>query len=311
VSGLVGWTAFAVVVIGFLALDLGLVNQRARTVSLREASAWCVGWLGLALAFAVVVLLTRGTRAGLEFTTGYLIELSLSVDNLFVFVLLFEYFRVPPQYQHRVLFWGVVGALAMRAVMIGAGVLLVSRVHWILYVFGAFLVYSAIQMARKPSVEIHPETNPVLRLARRLLPISRDYSGERFFVREAGAGAAPGRLTATPLFVVLLVVETTDLVFAVDSIPAILAVTRDPFIVYTSNVFAILGLRSLYFALAAFVDRFHYLRVGLSLVLGFVGLKMLLADLIEIPIGLSLAVVVGTLALSVIASLLRPRPLES
>ena len=283
-----------------LVLDLGVFHRRAHTVKFREALAWSAVWIALAVIFAVVVFFWHGRTSALEFVTGYVIELSLSVDNLFVFLLIFRFFHVPPVHQHKVLFWGILGALIMRAVFIVAGVGLIQRFHWIIYVFGAFLVYSGIKLFFQEEAEIHPEKNPVLRLFRRFVPVTKDYEGNKFFVRRAG-------LYATPLFVVLLVVETTDLLFAVDSIPAILAITRDAFIVYTSNVFAIMGLRSMYFALAGMMEMFRYLHYGLSLVLVFVGANMLLSHYLEIPPPVALAAVAGVLAISVIASVANPK----
>jgi tellurite resistance protein TerC len=283
-----------------LVLDLGVFHRRAHTVKFREALAWSVAWIALAAIFAVVVFFWHGRTPALEFVTGYVIELSLSVDNLFVFLLIFRFFQVPAIHQHKVLFWGILGALIMRAIFIAAGVSLIERFHWIIYVFGAFLIYSGIKLFFQKEAEIHPEKNPVLRLFRRLVPVTEDYVGDKFFVRNPG-------LYATPLFVVLLVVETTDLLFAVDSIPAILAITRDAFIVYTSNVFAILGLRSMYFALAGMMEMFRYLHYGLSLVLVFVGAKMLLSHYLEIPTPVALAAVASVLAISVIASMANPK----
>jgi tellurite resistance protein TerC len=283
-----------------LVLDLGVFHRRAHTVRFREALAWSVAWIALAAIFAVVVFFWHGRTPALEFVTGYVIELSLSVDNLFVFLLIFRFFQVPAIHQHKVLFWGILGALIMRAIFIAAGVSLIERFHWIIYVFGAFLIYSGIKLFFQKEAEIHPEKNPVLRLFRRLVPVTEDYAGDKFFVRNPG-------LYATPLFVVLLVVETTDLLFAVDSIPAILAITRDAFIVYTSNVFAILGLRSMYFALAGMMEMFRYLHYGLSLVLVFVGAKMLLSHYWEIPTPVALAAVASVLAISVIASMANPK----
>ncbi len=283
-----------------LVLDLGVFHRRAHAVKFREALIWSVAWIALAAIFAVVIFFWHGRTPALEFVTGYVIELSLSVDNLFVFLLIFRFFQVPAIHQHKVLFWGILGALIMRAIFIVAGVSLIQRFHWIIYVFGAFLIYSGIKLFFQDEAEIHPEKNPVLRLFRRWVPVTKDYVGNKFFVRNPG-------LYATPLFVVLLVVETTDLLFAVDSIPAILAITRDAFIVYTSNVFAILGLRSMYFALAGMMEMFRYLHYGLSLVLVFVGAKMLLSHYIEIPTHLALAAVAGVLAISVIASIANPR----
>ena len=294
------WIAFALFVLAMLALDLGVFHRRAHVIELREALGWSAFWIALAVLFNVGVYVWFGPTAALEFLTGYLIEKSLSMDNIFVFVLIFSYFRVPPLYQHKVLFWGILGALIMRFLFVLAGVTLIQKFHWTIYVFGALLIVTGARMAREKEKEIHPERNPVIRLARRLIPITRDYVDGRFFVRKLG------RTLATPLFIVVLVVETTDLVFAVDSIPAILAITRDPFIVYTSNVFAILGLRALYFALAGLMRIFHYLHYGLSVILVFVGVKMLLSDVYKIPIGLALGVVAGILAFSILLSILRP-----
>ncbi len=283
-----------------LVLDLGVFHRRAHTVNFREALAWSLAWIALAAVFAVVVFFWHGRTPALEFATGYVIELSLSVDNLFVFLLIFRFFQVPPNHQHKVLFWGIIGALVMRGIFIAAGVSMIERFHWIIYVFGAFLVYSGIKLFFQEEAEIHPEKNPVLRLFRRWVPVTDDYVGDQFFVRRPG-------LYATPLFVVLLVVETTDLLFAVDSIPAILAITRDAFIVYTSNVFAILGLRSMYFALAGMMEMFRYLHYGLSMILVFVGAKMLLSHYFEIPTHLALIAVVGVLFISVVASMANPK----
>lgn len=295
------WVGFNVFVLLMLALDLGVFHRQAHQVSAREAGTWTVVWLVLALVFGAGISYRMGPEAGLEFFTGYLIEKALSVDNVFVFVLIFSYFRVPAEYQHRVLFWGVLGALLMRGAMIVAGAFLIQQFHWIIYLFGAFLVFSGIRMARETEHEIEPQSNPILRLVRKFIPVSNRYAGPRFFVRRMG------RWLATPLFLVLVLVEVTDLIFALDSIPAIFAVTKNSFLVYTSNVFAILGLRSLYFLLARIIHRFHYLKVGLSLVLVFVGLKMLLTEIFPIPVGVSLGVVGATLGLSVLASLAFPK----
>jgi tellurite resistance protein TerC len=295
------WVAFNVFVLMMLAVDLGVVHHRAHTVRLKEALIWSGIWIALALLFALGVYFWYGPQPALEFLTGYLIEKSLSVDNIFVFVLIFSYFKVPALYQHKVLFWGILGALVMRAIFIFAGIALLQRLHWIIYVFGALLILTGIKMAMEKDKEIHPDKNPVLRLFRRLVPVTEDYHADHFFVRRFGHYAA------TPLFVVLLVVETTDIIFAVDSIPAILAITVDPFLVYTSNVFAILGLRALYFALAGVMQLFHYLHYGLSAILVFVGAKMLLADVYKLPIGVALGVIAGILLISVIASVMRPR----
>ena len=296
------WVGFNVLVLAMLAVDLGVFHRKAHVVTFKESMSWTVVWVTLALAFNVGVWHFAGPQKGLEFFTGYLIEKSLSVDNVFVFALLFSYFAVPPVYQHKVLFWGILGALIMRAVMIVGGAALITKFAWVIYIFGGFLILTGIKMIVKKDEEIHPERNPVVKWFKRLMPVTSDYRGDKFFVRENGLRMA------TPLFVVLLLVEITDLIFAVDSIPAIFAVTTDPFIVYTSNVFAILGLRSLYFALAGVMDKFHYLKIGLGAVLTFVGVKMLLAHTAwKIPTLLSLGVVVLILAVAVVASLLRQR----
>jgi len=292
------WAAFHVFVLGMLAIDLGVFHRKAHTVTAREATAGCLVWVTLALLFNAGIYIWLGSEKALEFFTGYLIEYSLSVDNLFVFIIIFSYFTVPAAYHYRVLFWGILGALIMRGAFIGTGALLLQHFHWVIYVFGAFLVFTGIKMLTKLESSVHPENNPVIRMLRRLMPLSSQYEGQRFFVKR------DGRWAATPLFVVLLVVESTDLIFAVDSVPAIFAVSRDPFIVYTSNVFAILGLRSLYFLLAGVMDLFVYLRYGLGVVLGFVGVKMMLVDVYKIPIGVSLGVVAGILAVSIAVSLL-------
>jgi tellurite resistance protein TerC len=303
------WVGFNLFVLAMLALDLGVFHRKAHVVAFKESIAWTVVWVALALVFNAGIWHFAGAQKALEFFTGYVIEKSLSVDNVFVFAMLFSYFAVPPLYQHKVLFWGILGALAMRAVMIALGAALIAEFSWIIYVFGAFLVLTGIKMAVKREEAIHPERNPVVRGFKRLMPVTSDYREDRFFVVEHGVRHA------TPLFVVLLLVEVSDLIFAVDSIPAIFAVTTDPFIVYTSNVFAILGLRSLYFALAGVMDKFHYLKIGLGVVLAFVGVKMLLVHSpYKLDTLLSLGVVVGILAVSVVASLLRPKktgPFES
>jgi tellurite resistance protein TerC len=296
------WIGFNAFVLVMLALDLGVFHRKAHVVSFKESIAWTVVWVTLALLFNLGVAHTMGDQKGLEFFTGYVIEKSLSVDNVFVFALLFSYFAVPQLYQHKVLFWGILGALVMRAVMIFVGAALIEKFAWIIYVFGAFLILTGIKMIVKRDEEIHPERNPLVRWFKKLMPVTSDYRGDKFFVRENGIRMA------TPLFVVLLLVEFSDLIFAVDSIPAIFAVTKDPFIVYTSNVFAILGLRSLYFALAGVMDKFHYLKIGLGVVLSFVGVKMLLGHTPwKIDTHVSLGVIVGVLAVSIIVSLLRPK----
>lgn len=294
------WIGFNLFVVVMLALDLGVFNRRAHVVGFREALAWSAMWVGLAAGFAAIVYFWHGRTASLEFATGYLIELSLSVDNLFVFLVIFRYFRVPDQLQHRVLFWGILGALITRGIFIVAGVGLIQRFHWIIYVFGVLLVWSGIKLLRQGDEEIDPEKNPMLRLFRRWMPVTDDYVGEKFWVRRPG-------LYATPLVVVLLVVETTDILFAVDSIPAVLAITLNAFIVYTSNVFAIMGLRSMYFAVAGMMDLFEYLHYGLSVVLILIGGKMLASHYVDVPTHIALGTVVLVLAISVLASLTFPR----
>ena len=296
------WVGFNIFVLVMLALDLGVFHRKAHVVTFKESIAWTVFWICCAMVFNTGVAHFMGPEKGLEFLTGYIIEKSLSVDNVFVFALLFSYFAVPPLYQHKVLFWGILGALIMRAIMIFLGAALITKFSWVIYLFGAFLILTGIKMMVKREEEIHPERNPLVRLFKRVMPVTADYRGDRFFVRENGVRMA------TPLFVVLLLVEFSDLIFAVDSIPAIFAVTTDPFIVYTSNVFAILGLRSLYFALAGVMEKFHYLKIGLGLVLVFVGVKMLLGHSSwAIDTHVSLGVIVTVLAGSVVASLLRPK----
>ena len=294
------WILFNLFVLGMLILDLGFLQRRSRVVKFREALAWSGCWIALACGFALLVLVFWGRATAVEFVTGYTIELSLSLDNLFVFLLIFRYFRVAPDSQHKVLFWGIVGALVMRAIFIVAGIGMIRRFHWITYVFGGLLIYSGIKLLRQSGVGIEPEKNPVLRLFRRWVRVTPDYEGDRFIVRRAG-------LYATPLLAVLVLIETTDLLFATDSIPAVLAITLKPFIVYTSNVFAVLGLRSMYFVLAGMMDALRYLHHGLALVLIFVGAKMLASNYYPIPTGLTLAVVAGVLSVSVAASLLHPR----
>jgi len=310
-TGIWPWVAFNAAVLAILAIDLGLFNRKAHVVSHKEAGLWTLVWVTLAACFAGGVFYVRGHAAGMEFVTGYLIEYSLSVDNIFVFVLLFTYFGVKAEYQHRILFWGILGALLMRGAMIAAGAVLIERFEWITYVFGAFLVITGIRMAVKSDSEVNPEGNPVLKLVRRLIPVCSDYHGQKFFVNSAPDRAGRVRRMATPLFVVLVLVETTDLVFAVDSIPAVFAVTRDPFIVYTSNVCAILGLRSLYFLLAGMMDKFHYLHYGLATVLTFVGVKMLIATVYHMPTVVSLGVIFLALGASVVASLAFPKAVRS
>lgn len=315
------WVGFIIAVLIFLALDLGVFHKHAHVVKFKEALGWTAVWCLLAMGFAGLVYHWRGREEAVEFVTGYVIEYSLSMDNVFVIALIFAYFRVQPQYQHRVLFWGILGALIMRGVMIGAGAALVNRFHWFLYLMGAFLVVSGIKMMFAGDEGVHPEKNPVLRLARKFFPITNDFHGEHFVVTRAepaspgspGPGGLVKRTYLTPMAMVLLMVETTDLIFAVDSIPAIFAVTTKPFIVFTSNVFAILGLRSLYFLLAGAIRYFRYLKVGLSLVLVFIGVKMLvpfaqdklgILEGLKIATSFSLAVVASIIFLSIAASVL-------
>lgn len=313
------WVAFNAFVLAMLALDLGVFHRKAHEVKLKEAATWSVVWISLAMVFNLLLYffwdrISPGSQysngeAGLAFLTGYIIEKSLSVDNIFVFVLIFTFFAVPQQYQHRVLFWGILGALLMRGAMIGLGAALIKEFHWVVWIFGAFLIFTGIRMAFHKTEAIDPEKNPLIRLFKRFMPVSEHYDGQKFFTRRNGI------LMATPLFVCLLMVEFTDLVFAVDSIPAIFAVTQDPFIVYTSNVFAILGLRSLYFLLAGMMHKFYYLKQGLAVVLSFAGIKMFWPDITllltgtasKMPTALSLGVIGLTLAVAVIASWLRAR----
>ncbi|MGH2690214.1 MAG: TerC family protein [Actinomycetota bacterium] len=290
------WAAFGALVAGLLLIDLLLVHRTPHAITVREAGVESGVWIALGLGFTFVIASWQGGQAAGEYVAGYLIEKSLSVDNLFVWAVLFSYFGVPREYQFRVLFWGVFGALVLRGVFIGAGVALIGRFDWVLYVFGAFLLVTAVKIARHAEVEVHPERNPILKLVRRVIPVSADYDGHRLFTRQGR------RWLATPLLAVLVLVEATDVVFAVDSVPAILAVSREPFIVFSSNAFAILGLRSLYFLLAGMASRFRYLNVGLGVVLGFVGLKMLLADLYHVPVSVSLGVIGAALAGAVVAS---------
>ncbi len=301
------WSAFAVIVTVMMALDLGVFHRQAHAVRPREALAWSAVWVSLAAGFAAALWRLDGHQTAIEFTAGYIVEQALSVDNLFVFLLLFGYFKVPDALQHRVLFWGIFGALVLRAVMIGAGAVLLGRFHWIIYIFGAFLIFTGIKMLMQDDEEMEPERNPVLKLVRRLVPVTDHFEGDRFFTRAPWGPDRVMRTVATPLFVVLVLVETTDVVFAVDSVPAVFGVTRDPFIVYTSNVFAILGLRSLYFLLAAVVHRFWMLKPALSLVLMFVGGKMLAESVYHIPTAISLLLIVSILAGAILLSLAFPR----
>jgi tellurite resistance protein TerC len=303
------WVAFLAGVLGVLALDLGVFNRKAHVVTVKEAAIWTAVWVSLGLAFAAIIFFWQGQQKGFEWLTGYVVEYSLAVDNIFVFVLVFGYFKVPPQYRHRVLFWGIIGALIMRGAMIGLGAALIKEFHWILIIFGVFLLYTGIKMLTQKESESHVDMdkNPAIKLAKRFFKVSDQYDGQKFFTVQNGIRMA------TPLFLVLVFIEFTDLIFAVDSIPAIFAITQDPFIVFTSNIMAILGLRSLYFLLADIVDRFVYLKTGLAVILSFVGVKLLLPDVsrwilgesIKIPTALSLGVIVGILTISVVASLIK------
>jgi TerC family integral membrane protein len=295
------WAGFACFVLALLAIDLGVVHRRAHEVRFREALAWTCVWVALALAFNAFIYVQFGSEKALEFLTGYLIEEALSVDNVFVFLVTFSFFRVPKALQHRVLFWGIFGALVMRLLFIVAGVALLERFHWLVFVFGGLLVVTGARLLTHKAEDVHPERNPVFRLFRKIVPTVPDYRGPRFFVREGT------RLVATPLALVLVAIEASDLVFALDSIPAILAVTTDPLIVYTSNVFAILGLRSMFFVLAGVLAQFEKLNVGLALVLMFVGVKMIVADWVHVPIGVSLGVVATLIGGSVVWSILLVR----
>ncbi len=294
------WIGFVFIILVLLAVDLIVFNRRPHEITIKESLLWSLFWILIALLFNTFIYFWYGHVSGLQFITGYLIEKSLSVDNLFVFLMLFSYFKVPSKYQHKVLFWGILGAIVMRGIMISIGTTLISRFHWILYIFGLFLIFTGIKMAiEKESREIHPERNILVRFFKKLFPVTAGFHEEKFFVK------VNKKRYATLLFIVLIVVETTDLVFALDSIPAIFAITQDPFIIFTSNVFAILGLRSLYFALAGIMNLFYYLRIGLSVILTFVGLKMLLSDIYPISIVLALGFIACVLLVSIIASIIR------
>ena len=295
------WGAFNLFILVLLALDLGVFHRKPHAIGLKEGLVWSGIWVAVALLFNAFVYFWRGPDPALEFLSGYLIERALSIDNIFVFLLIFSYFAVSAQYQHRVLFWGIIGALVMRGLFIATGITLIEKFHWTIYVFGAFLVFTGIKMAVQKDNEVHPERNPLIRLVRRYLPVLDHFEGGKFLTK------SKGRLVATPLFVVLLVVEISDVLFAVDSIPAILSITTDPFIVYSSNVFAILGLRALYFAIAGLMPLFHYLHYGLSAVLVFIGAKMLLTEVYKMPVGPALGVVAGILLASMLASMVRAR----
>ncbi len=301
------WILFNLFALGLLIVDLRVFHRPGHVVGFREALGWSAMYISLAAFFAAVLYFWQGQQATLEFVTGYVLELSLSVDNLFVFLLIFNYFAVPEAQQHRVLFWGILGALLLRGIFIGAGVGLIHKFHWVLYVFGALLIYSGIRVCMTGDRQVDPAKNPVVRMVRRWVPVTSDYRDGRFFVRVMEEG---GRRYATPLLIVLLVIETTDVMFAVDSIPAILAITLNAFIVYTSNVFAILGLRSMYFAIAGLMKVFRFLHYGLGIVLTLVGLKMLASDRFRPPVSVMLATVAGVLTISIILSVVFPEPKE-
>lgn len=298
------WIGFILFVFLMLALDLGVFNRKAHVIKIKEALLLSIFWISLAIIFNIGVYFLFGPQKALDFLTGYVIEKALSVDNLFVFLMIFSYFHVPSIYQHKILFWGILGALVMRAIFIAAGITLIEEFHAIIYIFGAFLIITGIKMAFQGDKKIEPEKNPLLRYFRKVMPVTESYEEDKFFVRRAG------KYFATPLFIVLLVVESTDVLFAVDSIPAVLAITTDAFIVFTSNVFAILGLRALYFALAGVMPMFYYLNYGLSAILTFVGTKMLISDYYKVPTMVSLGVVAGILIAAVIFSVIRARMLE-
>ncbi|TFH42677.1 MAG: TerC family protein [Chrysiogenales bacterium] len=298
------WVGFIVFIVGMLVLDLKVFQKKDHEATVREDLLWTLFWIILALIFNVGIYYFMGHTKALEFLTGYLIEKSLSVDNISVFILVFSYFGTPAKYQHKILFWGILGALVMRALFIFAGITLIHNLHWIIYVFGVFLVYIGIRMAFEKEKEIHPEKNMVIRIVKKIIPVKNDTGDGDFFIKEAG------KIMATPLFIVLIMIESTDVVFAVDSIPAILSITLDPFIVYTSNVFAILGLRALYFALSSVMKMFHFLNYGLSAILVFVGVKMLIADFLILPVSMALGVIGGVLVVSILASVLFPQNVE-
>ncbi|MBL0106051.1 MAG: TerC family protein [Ignavibacteria bacterium] len=299
------WLGFGLFLAVMLALDLGVFHKNSHVVEFKEAITWSGVWIGLAIIFNVGVFYFAGEVKGLEFLTGYLIEKSLSIDNVFIIALIFTYFNVPREYQHRVLFWGVIGALIMRAVLIAVGAVLITKFTWIIYIFGAFLIFTGFKMYFQKDHKIDPDKNPLVKLSKKLMPVTDQYNKEKFFV------VKEGKRFATPLFLVLLLVETTDLIFAVDSIPAIFAISKDPFIVFTSNAFAILGLRSLYFALAGVIHKFYYLKAGLSVILVFVGIKMLLIDIYKIPIGISLGFIALVVIISIYASVQKNKSLEN
>ncbi|MEX0994967.1 MAG: TerC family protein [Balneolaceae bacterium] len=295
------WIVFNLFIIVMLLIDLLVFNRKPHEISIKESLTWTGIWIFLAIVFGVGLYYFMDPQSSLDYFTGYLIEKSLSVDNIFVFLLIFTYFNVPSKYQHKVLFWGILGALIFRLVFIFLGVALIERFHWIIYVFGAFLIFTGIKLGLEKNKEIQPEKNPILKLVRRFLPVTRQYYGENFFVN------IRSRWVATPMFIVLIVIETTDVVFALDSIPAIMAITRDPFLIYSANAFAILGLRALYFALSGVMRLFHYLHYGLSVILVYVGIKMIIEPFYEIDTLYSLIVILGTLIISVLLSYLFPQ----
>ncbi|HPM29061.1 MAG TPA: TerC family protein [Chryseolinea sp.] len=292
------WTAFNLFVLGMLALDLGVFHRKSHEVSVREALTWTGVWITLSMLFNLFIYYYFDKDKAVEFFTGYLIEKSLSIDNIFVIIMIFSYFKVPTAYQHKVLFWGILGALVMRVIFILVGIELIHRFHWLIYIFGGFLIFTGIRMLTSDDTKLEPEKNPLVKLARKIFPFTPTYEGDRFFVKR------DAKRWATPLFLVVILIEATDLIFAVDSIPAILSISDDPFIVYTSNVFAILGLRSLYFALAGIEKYFQYLKYGLSTILVFVGIKMCITDIYKIPVDLSLIIIAFVLAISMLASVI-------
>lgn len=296
------WIGFNLFILVMLVLDLGIINRKAREIKVKEALLWSLFWIVLSLIFCIGIYYYKGAGTALQFLTGYIVEKSLSIDNIFVFLMIFTYFRVSPLYQHKVLFYGIIGALVFRVIFIFAGVALIENFHWVIYIFGTFLIFTGFKMISEKNKEIHPEKNPLIKLFRKFFPVTNQYSGSKFFVR------IDSKLYATPLFIVVLVVETTDIIFAVDSIPAVLAITNDPFIVYTSNVMAILGLRALYFALSASMQLFHYIHYGLSVILVFIGTKMIISGFdIKIPIQITLLLIGIILLVSIVASIVFPK----
>jgi len=295
------WVVFNIFIVSMLIVDLMVFNRKPHEITIKESLVWTAIWVVLSIIFGIGLYFYMDPQSSVDFFTGYVIEKALSVDNIFVFLLIFTYFGVDPKYQHRVLFWGIFGALVFRFIFIFAGVALIEQFHWIIYVFGAFLIFTGAKLGLEKDKEIHPDKNPFIRLVKRFVPVTRKFHGEHFFVK------IRGRWVATPMFVVLIVIETTDIVFALDSIPAIMAITRDTFIIYSANAFAILGLRALYFALAGVMKLFHYLHYGLALILIFVGLKMMTEPFIEIPTLFALAFILSTLTLSVVASIFFPK----